>query len=65
MKKIFVDVYLSFNFGDDLFLDILAKRFPHSQFTVNYVGENYDEFLKDTQMLNVVRIPLFTRSCSD
>ena len=46
MKKIFVDVYLSFNFGDDLFLDILAKRFPHSQFTVNYVGENYDEFLK-------------------
>ncbi len=46
MKRIFVDVYLSFNFGDDLFLDILAKKFPNCQFTVNHVGKNYDQFLK-------------------
>ena len=45
MKKIFVDVYLSFNFGDDLFLDILANKFPTCEFTVNYVGANYDTFL--------------------
>ncbi len=45
MKKIFVDVYLAFNLGDDLFLDLLAKKFPKTQFTVNYVGDNYDEFL--------------------
>ena len=45
MKKIFVDVYLAFNFGDDLFLDILANKFPSCEFTVNYVGANYDVFL--------------------
>jgi colanic acid/amylovoran biosynthesis protein len=45
MKKIFVDVYLMFNLGDDLFLDILVKRYPNCQFTVNYLGKNYDEFL--------------------
>lgn len=49
MKQVFVDVYLSFNFGDDLFLDILAKKFPNCHFTVNYVGDNYDDFLKRYQ----------------
>ena len=53
MKKIFVDVYLSFNFGDDLFLEILAKKFPNSQLTVNYVGANYDDFL--SRYKNVTR----------
>ncbi|MEG1003859.1 MAG: polysaccharide pyruvyl transferase family protein [Clostridium sp.] len=46
MKKIFVDIYLAFNFGDDLFLDILAKQFKEDKFTVNYVGNEYDEFLE-------------------
>ncbi|WP_078553421.1 polysaccharide pyruvyl transferase family protein [Bacillus alkalicellulosilyticus] len=45
MKRIFVDIYLQFNLGDDLFLDILAKRFPDAQFTVNYLGNSYDDFL--------------------
>ena len=26
MKKVFVDIYLMFNLGDDLFLDVLAKK---------------------------------------
>ena len=52
MKRIFVDVYLSFNFGDDLFLDILAKKFPNCQFTVNYCGKNYDCFLKRYHNVN-------------
>lgn len=45
MKKVFVDIYLQFNLGDDLFLDILAQRYPNSEFTVNYLGKNYDRFI--------------------
>lgn len=47
MKKVFVDIYLQFNLGDDLFLDILAKKFPNSEFTLNYLGDNYDEFISE------------------
>lgn len=46
MKKIFVDVYLAYNLGDDLFLDILSKKYPNSEFTVNYVGSDYDSFIE-------------------
>lgn len=46
MKKIFVDIYLAFNLGDDLFLELLSKKYPNSEITVNYVGKNYDEFIK-------------------
>ena len=45
MKKVFVDIYLQFNLGDDLFLDILAKKYPNHEFTLNHLGSNYDEFL--------------------
>lgn len=47
MKKIFVDIYLAFNLGDDLFLDILANKYPDTEFTVNYVGNNYDSFISN------------------
>ncbi|MGD6815524.1 polysaccharide pyruvyl transferase family protein [Metabacillus sp. 84] len=53
MKKIFVDIYLKFNLGDDLFLDILAKKYPAAQFTVNHLGNNYDDFI--SQYTNVKR----------
>ncbi|MGL5087626.1 MAG: polysaccharide pyruvyl transferase family protein [Clostridium sp.] len=46
MKKIFVDVYLAYNLGDDLFVDILSKRYPNAEFTLNYVGNGYDSFIK-------------------
>lgn len=45
MKRVFVDVYLMFNLGDDLFLDILATKYPHCKFTVNYLGKDYDQFI--------------------
>ncbi|MBM7604645.1 colanic acid/amylovoran biosynthesis protein [Metabacillus crassostreae] len=45
MKKVFVDIYLQFNLGDDLFLDILAKKFPNNEFTINHLGSNYDQFI--------------------
>ncbi|MEN8076856.1 polysaccharide pyruvyl transferase family protein [Clostridioides difficile] len=46
MKKIFVDIYLAYNLGDDLFLDILSKKYPEAKFTINYVGNDYDEFIE-------------------
>ncbi|MDU4862751.1 MAG: polysaccharide pyruvyl transferase family protein [Terrisporobacter othiniensis] len=45
MKKIFIDIYLAFNLGDDLFLEMISKKYPQSEITVNYVGKNYDEFI--------------------
>ncbi|MGE7663630.1 polysaccharide pyruvyl transferase family protein [Peribacillus sp. NPDC097197] len=45
MKKVLVDVYLQFNLGDDLFLDILANKYPNTEFTINYIGRNYDQFI--------------------
>lgn len=45
MKKVFVDIYLQFNLGDDLFLDILVRKFPNSEFTINYLGRSYDNFI--------------------
>ncbi|WP_423409244.1 polysaccharide pyruvyl transferase family protein [Heyndrickxia sp. MSNUG] len=47
MKKIFVEIYLQFNLGDDLFLDTIAKQFPECDFTINYLGSHYDKFLKN------------------
>ncbi|SHH68349.1 polysaccharide pyruvyl transferase family protein [Clostridium grantii] len=52
MKKIFIDVYLAFNLGDDLFLDIIAKKYPNCSFTVNYVGGDYDKFISQYNNVN-------------
>lgn len=52
MKKVFVDIYLQFNLGDDLFLDILAKKFPQSEFTINYLGNKYDQFISKYPNVN-------------
>ncbi|WP_409290489.1 polysaccharide pyruvyl transferase family protein [Peribacillus sp. SCS-37] len=45
MKKVFVDIYLNFNLGDDLFLDILLSKYPNTQFTINYLGNDYNDFI--------------------
>ncbi|PYZ95079.1 transferase [Salipaludibacillus keqinensis] len=45
MRKLFVDIYLQFNLGDDLFLDILARRYPKTTLTLNYLGREYQDFL--------------------
>jgi colanic acid/amylovoran biosynthesis protein len=52
VKRIFVDIYLQFNLGDDLFLDILAKRYPNCQFTINYLGKYYDKFISKYPNVN-------------
>ena len=45
MKQIFVDAYLAFNLGDDLFIDILSKRYPNTNFELNYLGKAYRNFV--------------------
>ena len=61
MKKIFVDIYLSFNLGDDLFLDILSKHYPNSEITVNHVGNNYDEFIFQYRNVKRRKYTLFNK----
>ncbi|MEI4828898.1 polysaccharide pyruvyl transferase family protein [Bacillus sp. FJAT-53711] len=61
MKKIFVDIYLQFNLGDDLFLDILAKKYPNCEFTINYLGKNYDSFISRYSNINRRKYTLFNK----
>ncbi|MBM7651853.1 polysaccharide pyruvyl transferase family protein [Neobacillus cucumis] len=63
MKKIFVDIYLMFNLGDDLFLDILAKKYPNCQFTINYLGNNYDEFISHYKNVNRRKYTFLNKIC--
>ncbi len=44
MKRVLVDIYLAYNLGDDIFLDVLSKRYPDADFTVFHPGSNYDDF---------------------
>lgn len=44
--KVFLDIYLALNFGDDLFLDIILRRYPNITFITNYTGNLYEEFFK-------------------
>lgn len=55
MKNILVDIYLAYNLGDDLFLDVLAKRYPNATITVFHPGNNYNRFFKSYN--NVSKIP--------
>lgn len=56
--KIYVDVYLAKNLGDDLFLDILSYNFPNIDFYINYYGKEYDDFFKMYKNLYKSKYPL-------
>ena len=43
--KILLDMYLGKNLGDDLFIHILSKLFPKTQFTIMPFYGGYNEFL--------------------
>lgn len=47
MTRIFLDMYLAHNLGDDLFLHIIANRYPNCKFTINYYKDDYKNFLKN------------------
>lgn len=51
--KIYVDMYLAKNLGDDLFLYILSHKFPEIEFTVNYYGDDYGEVF--SEYANVIK----------
>lgn len=59
--NIYVDTYLSKNLGDDLFLDILVKRYPDIRFTVNYYGDKYDAFFHKYDNLTKSKYSFFYR----
>ncbi|MBP3597207.1 MAG: polysaccharide pyruvyl transferase family protein [Clostridia bacterium] len=40
--KIYLDAYLSKNLGDDLFIDILLKRYPNHKYVAISKGEKYN-----------------------
>lgn len=60
MKKVFLDMYLAHNLGDDLFLDIIAKRYPNCRFTINYYDKDYNYFIKNYKNIRT-RITLKNR----
>ena len=45
-KVIFVKAYLNQNLGDDLFVDILVKRYPQHNFMIIVPNKNYYHFSK-------------------
>lgn len=49
MKRVFLYMYFAHNLGDDLFLHIIANRYPNCKFTINYYNDynEYDSFLKN------------------
>ena len=47
MKKILLDIYLAKNLGDDIFLDLFAKKYPDAEITLTYPGKDYDDYLKN------------------
>lgn len=60
MKRVFLDMYLQHNLGDDLFLHIIANRYPNCKFTINYCYNGYDRFLKNYKNIET-RITLKNR----
>lgn len=57
--KVFLDIYLALNFGDDLFLDIILKRYPNITFITNYTGNSYVNFFKEYKNVKKRNYTLF------
>lgn len=55
MKKVYLDIYLARNLGDDLFLEILLNRYPNVIFFVNYHGPDYMDFFEKFKNLQRIR----------
>ena len=72
MKKIFLEMYLENNLGDDIFLYIFAKRYLNVQFYVNAPMRNINELGLDNvhpysfvdRVLNKINLKLFSKKIS-
>jgi colanic acid/amylovoran biosynthesis protein len=52
-NKAFISAYVAGNLGDDLFIEVLCKRYPHIKFTI--MGSNkYREFFSHITNLNYI-----------
>lgn len=52
MKKVFIHAYLAGNLGDDLFVDILCRRYPHVKFRI-LADESYKDTFRSLPNLKV------------
>lgn len=53
MKKILINAYLAYNFGDDLFLKIIFERYPDVIFTISKAGKKYKQLFKKYKNVRV------------
>lgn len=54
--KIFLNAYLAENFGDDLFVEVIAQRYPHSQFEVLTTNEYKANFSSNVKPVLTERL---------
>lgn len=59
-KKVLVDFYVQKNFGDDMFVRLIANRYPNTDFYVYGLPKNVDAF-EDTKNIYVRRDNLLVR----
>lgn len=54
-KKIFILAYAKANLGDDLFIYMLAKKYPNIQFEINIENEEHSKIADDLDNIIVIR----------
>lgn len=57
-KKVFVKAYTAYNLGDDLFLDILFKRYPHVDFVLDTSLKTYNHFVNKYSNVSIIGVCL-------
>ncbi|ARR37431.1 hypothetical protein B9N98_04350 [Lactobacillus delbrueckii subsp. delbrueckii] len=61
-KKVLVDFYAKKNFGDDMFVHLIANRYPNTSFYIYGLEKYIDDFkgVKNIHVLrdNIIRVVL-------
>lgn len=56
MKNVLLYAYTAHNFGDDLFIDIVCRRYPQTNFYL-YAARTYQETFQDLNNLHIIPWP--------
>ena len=59
--RVYLDIYLAHNFGDDMFLRIIAEEFPKIQFVTNYYGRSYSKEFEKYDNVIFPKYPIIDR----
>lgn len=59
--RVYLDIYLAHNLGDDLFLKIIAEKFPNVEFVVNYYGGFYSQEFSKYENIIFPQYPMIYR----